>query len=364
MLDVHDLRERRRVDRRSGTSSDDPTCASVWRSSDTVENFGSSRSSSASCGENGSNWFDDRVKSARSTSSSVFAAEALSDAANTETNATSPSPIISADAVDAVRRGFRLAFSPPSRPGAERRNGRPITAASPRGEQRRQLRDPEERQRRAKPDEAARVATRRRTARGRSRRSRRPVTMLPTMTRRRIDALGATLSRSASTGATRDARRAGGQAAAIVTPMPITIDTTIVRGSIDQAPWAAASARTRRAAPSARRRAAHPRPMPEDRTDQADRDRLDQDGRQHLSPARAQRSEQRELAGALRHHDVEHVEDDECADEQRDEPEDQEERPDEPEARRSPGPAAALRPRRPVIASNPFGSTAATRGAS
>src|SRR5206468_10982223 len=49
----------------------------------------------------------------------------LSEAANTATNATRPSPIISAAAVDAVRRGFRFAFSPPSLPEIRRRNGLP-----------------------------------------------------------------------------------------------------------------------------------------------------------------------------------------------------------------------------------------------
>ena len=63
--------------------------------------------------------------------SSVRSSDALSDAASTVTIATSPSPIMSAEAVDAVRRGLRMAFSRPSLPWIPRRRiGAPITPAS------------------------------------------------------------------------------------------------------------------------------------------------------------------------------------------------------------------------------------------
>ena len=47
--------------------SDEPACASAWRSTDTVENWRLVERSFASCGENGANWFEDSVKSAPST---------------------------------------------------------------------------------------------------------------------------------------------------------------------------------------------------------------------------------------------------------------------------------------------------------
>ncbi len=58
--------------------------------------------------------------------------EALNDAAMTATAAISATPIISAAAVDAVRRGLRIAFSLASRPGTPRRraSGRPRAPAT------------------------------------------------------------------------------------------------------------------------------------------------------------------------------------------------------------------------------------------
>ncbi len=71
------------------------------------------------------------MKSARRVSSSVSDADAFSVVMKTETNTTRPRPIISAAAVDAVRRGFRLAFSCPRRPVIPRRRaGAPIAVAS------------------------------------------------------------------------------------------------------------------------------------------------------------------------------------------------------------------------------------------
>src|SRR4051812_30370080 len=219
-----------------GKVSDDdgPTWASVWRSSDTTEKLGSCRSWSARCVENGLNWLDERVRSAPRTSSSVLTAEALSDAANTETNATSPRPIISADAVDAVRRGLRLAFSSPSRPVAVRRNGRPMTAAKPRANNGDSVATPRNVSAApsptstpgfdAPPNKADEIAAMPSAS-----------TTPPMMTRLRIDESGVELSRSASIGATRDARRDGTHAATTVTPIPTISDTTTVRVSIASA---------------------------------------------------------------------------------------------------------------------------------
>ena len=180
------------------------------------------------------NWFDESVRSARRTSSSVFTADAFSDAANTETNATSPRPIIKAEAVDAVRRGLRLAFSSPSLPVAVRRNGRPMMAARPRANNGESVATPRNVSAApsptsapgfdAPPNRAAEIAAMPSAS-----------TIPPTITRRRIDELGVELSRSASIGATRDARREGAHAATTVTPMPTISDTTIVRVSIASA---------------------------------------------------------------------------------------------------------------------------------
>ena len=57
----------------------------------------------------------------------------------------------------------------------------------------------------------------------------------------------------------------------------------------------------------------------EERADQADDHALDDHGGQHLSAARADRAEQRELPGSLVHDDLERVVDHEDADQQCDE---------------------------------------------
>ena len=57
--------------------------------------------------------------------SSVAANDVFSEAAMIVTKLTSPRPIMRAAAVDAVRRGFRMALSRPSRPGDARGSGRP-----------------------------------------------------------------------------------------------------------------------------------------------------------------------------------------------------------------------------------------------
>src|SRR5437763_8103393 len=61
----------------------------------------------------------------------IWLDEALMDCAKIPTNATSPSPIINAAAVDAVRFGLRMAFSRPSLPDTpHRRSGQPSTRAT------------------------------------------------------------------------------------------------------------------------------------------------------------------------------------------------------------------------------------------
>ena len=241
---------------------------------------------------------------------------------------------------------------------AVRRNGRPITAARPRANSGESVATPRNVSAapsptsapgfEAPPNRAAEIAAMPSAS-----------TIPPTITRRRIDELGVELSRSASIGATRDARRDGAHAATTVTPMPTISDTTIVRVSIASAVGGSLQAegaeqRLEARTPTARRgrcrgssRSGRPRSIPAA-------------PRSHLTAARPERAEQRQLPGALRHHDVEHVEDDERADEQRDEPEDQEERPQEPEALVDTWSCCWLAAVAAVIASYPFGSTGAT----
>jgi hypothetical protein len=58
-----------------------------------------------------------KMKSAFERALQTAVVDALAEAPNTATNTTSPRPIMSAEAVAAVRRGFRIEFSRPSLPG-------------------------------------------------------------------------------------------------------------------------------------------------------------------------------------------------------------------------------------------------------
>ena len=106
-------------------------CTSAWRTWETVSTSGTARTSSAAEVLNPANVGDVRMKSARSVRSRIAVVEAFADAPNTATNTTSPRPIISADAVEAVRRGFRIAFSRRACRGPRSRvMGAPIAAAT------------------------------------------------------------------------------------------------------------------------------------------------------------------------------------------------------------------------------------------
>ncbi len=139
---------------------------------------------------------------------------------------------MSADAVDAVRRGFRIAFSRPSLPWMPRRRiGAPITAASGRLPSGKRIAIPTNVTAAPSPikepafdwlpnspySSAATAAA---------------VRMTPMISRRRSDPLALSAdSRSAWTGATRAARRAGRIDDTTVTTVPTTNATTMVRGS-------------------------------------------------------------------------------------------------------------------------------------
>ena len=242
--------------------------------------------------------------------------EAFSDAARIATIATSPRPIISAEAVEAVRRGFRIAFSRPSLPWMpQRRIGAPIT-----------------RRERAAPS-GDRIATPTNVAAAPSPIERAGVRLVaeqPVQQRGNADrgddqpddqpAIAAMPPRACpptpgapATGATRAARRAG------------RIDdsdrddrarrrtqTTIVRGSSwsDVLGRSIPNAESSPFSPSGDR---DPGDEAERRRDEADQERLDHHRRQHLPSARTDRPQQRQLPRALRHDDRERVEDDERA---------------------------------------------------
>jgi hypothetical protein len=181
----------------------------------------------------------DKMKSERRFSSRARAAEAFNEAASTVTIATRPSPTISADAVEAVRRGLRFAFSVPSLPTTPR-NARPNTADSGRDTNGDRLATPTKVSAAPPPTIASSFGTS--TNRPRPSKVAPPAaTTDPKITRRVRAAGGATPSRSASTGATRDARRAGAREATTVTTVPTASEATTVRTAITDAVPASSS---------------------------------------------------------------------------------------------------------------------------
>ena len=157
--------------------------------------------------------------------------ESFSDAENTPMLTTKVRPIIRAVAVDAVRRGLRIAFCRARSPGTPRsRSGQPIAAASGRAAT------------------GARVMTPIRAAGTPSPSSLElpspysalstaatpPTSIREPITSRFFDGgrEPGVASRSASTGSTLVARRAGTSAATRVTRVPTMIETQMVRGSI------------------------------------------------------------------------------------------------------------------------------------
>ena len=174
------------------------------------------------------------------------------------------SPIISADAVAVVRRGLRSEFWPASCPigpnsfasaaPVARRNGRPITGLAA-----------------VTPSSTASTPAPTHHPLCGTALTNRPITAsgmpsaisaIPSSRRRRTDDSGrATSSRSAWTGAIRPVRRAGSQAATIVTMIPVAYAATGVRGA-RMSGWSARSrpnVATRERIPIA---STYPRPSP------------------------------------------------------------------------------------------------------
>ena len=176
-----------------------------------------------------------RIRSEAKTSSIALSIEPRTPAANTVTNETSASPIISAAAVAAVRPGLRTAFSRARRPGTprSRSSGRPtrdaiggtssgLSMAAPR----KTAPAPTPIQRPSGVSVAARprmIAAIPSTA-----------SAIPITTRRRepVGVSSTAPSRSAAIGGTRVARIAGAIAATTVITVPTAIATMTVRDSI------------------------------------------------------------------------------------------------------------------------------------
>src|SRR5215207_8770020 len=235
------------------------------------------------------------------------------------TNDTSASPIIRAAAVEAVRRGLRMAFSRARLPGSRktRANGQPMTRASGRAisglstaTPRNTTTAPEATLTSRLPSERNRPASSRATPTA--------VTSTPRTIRRLRKPVGANAVSGwrAATGGTRVALRAGMTAASTVTIRPTASETTTVRGwnwmagGRDVGPEEGAQQRLQAAGDQ------HPEAEADQRCDQGDDHRLEQHRVHHLAAAGPQAAQQGQLAGALGDDDGEGVEDQEGAHQQ------------------------------------------------
>src|SRR5262249_55856918 len=153
---------------------------------------------------------------------------------NTLTKVTSASPIISAAAVEAVRRGVRIAFSRAGRPGSRNihTNGNPISPARGRVNSGLKIATPLKDQMTPAPTFPTRLPTSLNNPRSSSATPVK-VTTRPIIVRRRIVRWGtvATSARSAATGGTRVALSAGKNDDTNVTTTPTSSATITVRAS-------------------------------------------------------------------------------------------------------------------------------------
>ena len=236
------------------------------------------------------------AKSAISWVSTDAATASRTDAANTVTNATRPTPIISADAVAAVRRGLRTAFSRASEPATPRRrvSGRPnawqigpATAGPRTARARKPTSAPSPRTRNPSPPcRAPRVTSAAATARPTAPAIARPMVLVVRSTSR---------SRSAASGEMVAARRPGIAADTVVTTTPTRTATTMVRAATtlpivgSRNPSPASSDFNVWATPS-------PASTPTADAMHADDRRLQQHRSDHLAPAGAHRPQQAQFA--------------------------------------------------------------------
>ncbi len=244
-----------------------------------------------------------------------------------------PTPIISAAAVDAVRRGLRTAFSLASVPlmplslgsGAPRSlatgfaitGPRMVAAANTTSALRPTWIAP-------LPPPFANPAKSNKTPRASATR--------PMITRLRdVADVSTATSRIAATGGMREARRAGNSAEATVMPTPTMRLTTTVRGSRTSEPLGRSipSAPSSEVRPIATRT---PSARPTTEAISPTATPSSEHRAEHLPSTRADRAKQRELAASLRDEDRERVVDDEHPDEDGDAGEHEQEDVEEPEA--------------------------------
>ena len=277
----------------------------------------------ASCALGGSGWKPLAVTttSARISSSRLPVIDVLRPAAKTATNTTSPRPTISAAEVVAVRAGLRIAFSRASRPGSSNAAaiGRPIAPAIGFTTERATSATP------TNSSTAPPASAPRRLGGGAGAEQPLQQAHEPQQAHAGGDvggpaaAAGARLGQrvGAQRGHRRDARRAqrrddGGREGHADADEQRDLDRA--RGEHEAARGHVERGVEER--PEGRRHA-EPGEQAEHGGRDADGQRLDRDGGEDLPARRAQRAQQRELAGALGDRDREGVEDDEGADEQR-----------------------------------------------
>ena len=272
------------------------------------------------------------MKSARSVSSRVSDADAFSVVMKTETNTTRPRPIISAAAVDAVRRGFRFAFSCPRRPVIPRtRAGAPIAVASGLATNGDRTATPMKVNIAPRPTIAAGCGT--------SPNSPAAIAATPSAVSNPTDDRTTTERRGRSDGSLaqgldrRDARRATRREHRRHDGHDRTDhERCDDRGRPDRERGRRQLQPDRLEALLEQDREPDPRGEPDGRAQEPDHQGLDDHGPEHLPAAGTQRSQEPQLAGPLRHHDVERVEDHEGPDEQRDEREHEQRRAEEAQA--------------------------------
>ena len=246
------------------------------------------------------------------------------DDANTDAALTSATPIISADAVRAVRRGEREAFSRASRPGAPNSfwMGAPSNRLTGLATVVERLATPRKIANAPPPARTIKPIVPPGLRNSPTRNSTAPTMVMttPAMRRRLAPSAAKPISgRIAATGGIFAARRAGTSTDSSVTPTPTMTDTMIVRSWS----WSAVSGKP---APAALNRAMMPLATPSPADEDAehgggDRDdeRLGHDQASNLLRARSDRAHQRQLTQALADRDAEHVVDDERAHERGDE---------------------------------------------
>ena len=254
-----------------------------------------------------------------------------SDEANTAAALTSATPIISAAAVADVRRGARPAFSRARMPGAPSTlaTGQPMALVTGLATVDETLATPRNSSSAPPPARASNpsVPPGRRNSPVPNMAAPSTVTIVPTTRRRALSASNPSSGRMAATGGTLAARRAGTMTASIVMPTPTTKAISTVQRLEHRV--------ARREAGAGGVEQVDHAPGHEDaaadadhRGDQRHDQRLDVDHPADLRPRRADGPQQGELPQALTDRDLEHVVDEEGADERRDEGEDQQTGPE------------------------------------